>query len=130
LRTQSRPKPRPARGVTKRPKPGSTLRKLADQVEALQQDAGGTSEFDDGRAAAIADAVERVGAVIQRGLEELATLDDDTSRQAAAYLRHMEERSDTLEAQIESYARDCAEFEQQFRSAGKRVFEPLKDDTF
>jgi hypothetical protein len=74
-----------------------------------------------GAAAAIAGATERVSDTIRRRLDELGLLRADIDREAEDFVRHMAERADTLQAHIESYARQCSEVQQQIKEAGRRL---------
>jgi hypothetical protein len=101
--------------------PSTTVQTFRHQAEPFEQEINDTPALGRGAAAAIAGATERVGDTIRLRLDELGLLRADIDREAADFVRHMAERADTLQAHIESYARQCQEVQQQIKDAGKRL---------
>jgi hypothetical protein len=117
------PKGRTYKVVSEGSKASSTA--LEDLGEAFHDDSGITPALGRGASAAIAGAAERVSDVINRRLDELSLMRADIDREAADFVRHMSERASTLQAHIESYARQCADVQQQIKDAGKRLGDPV-----
>jgi DNA-binding LytR/AlgR family response regulator len=71
----------------------------------------------------IADAVfvarERISEAIEESLLELTAMQLDADLEAAELVHRMRQRTDALQATVESHARECAELARRIEDAGK-----------
>jgi hypothetical protein len=115
-----RPRSRDQKAIARKPSvSGKLLQEIGDLSKDFKQEGAAPLAFGCDAAAAITDTVELVRAAIHMRLTQITILHDETKRGAAEFLDQMTECGMTLQEQIERYARDCGDVQQQIRVAGK-----------
>jgi hypothetical protein len=118
-KTPARAKGRTSKAVAKRPRATALLQELGDVTERLKQEGRDRRASAARPTAAIMDVVDMVSTVIHGRLDEIATLGDHLDREAAEFVRRMDQDGTFLQQRIEQYVRQCVDIQRQIKDAGK-----------